>query len=1365
MVHFVNSPDGRTISPTGGTCCAIEALERRRLLAVTLVRDINPTADLAPHSAPIQIGGAAYFPRVDDDDRPALWKSDGTEAGTVKLGNFDITGRPSGLTELSGRLYFFASRGLTPGLWTSDGTVEGTVPVTTVAYQKVGASASAAATADGWIYFSAAQGAGGYELWRTDGTAANTAMVADINTTAADASSSPAGLTALGGAVYFAATDGRSGTELWRSDGTAAGTVRLADLNPGPGSSDPAALHAMGGRLFFTADDGATGVELYSTDGTAAAAAGRTGRVMDIQPGPVGSDPASLTASGGLLYFSANNGTKGTELWATDGTEAGTRMVKDINTNNRDSSSPRWITPFSGGVAFQAGAHNAAGELWRSDGTADGTVLVKDINPVARSNPTGLTVHRGVLYFAADDGAAGIEVWRSDGTADGTTLLKDIAPGRPFGRPSAFAPFGDSLLFLARNAADLYKTDGTPAGTALVKPLGGRGWDAEIGDLGVLGDAVFFTATDGTRRGLWKSDGTHDGTVLVTEDVPRDLINPTRSGDLLYFSGIGGLYRTDGTRAGTMLLKQFTGPGNVLYPNPYALTDVNGTLFFAADDGTHGIELWKSDGTPQGTVLVKDAVPGSIGSGPENLAAVGDTLFFSADLEPYSRELWKSDGTAGGTVMVKDINPGPFAPVDRSIPAYLTDLNGTLLFAANDGERGYELWRSDGTEAGTVIVKDIAAGAGSGVALTTPGIPFATVNGAVYFAAADSQPTGDGYSLWTSDGTADGTRLVKHLPHDADPRTVRDLTDAGGTLYFTGYQGPRPVHIPTYNQFYTSDGTAGGTTLLAEYASVDGHGYWRPEFTAAHGRVYFGADAPGVGPELWQTDGTAAGTSLAGDTYPGARGSDPTDLVSVNGMLLFTAETLNHGRELWAVPPPTPRPPARPMPLSARAVSPTQIMVEWADNSGDENGFRVERSTTADFASVDATFTVAADQTSYTDGGPAPLRTYYYRARAYNAAGESAHSPVGAAAIPTPPIEPAGLTAAGLDATSINLTWSDRATNEDGYRLERSRQADFATVERSVTVGRDLTTFNDTGLVRGTTYHYRLVAFNAAGDSAAVTTSARAGSRVIGRHVFYNHSFWDNPANGTGFGDDASIATDKSPLLPGQTALPASYTSFSKGINGVMVDVTALPAGVSLLRTDLQFRVGNSAAAPATWAAAPTPASLSVRRGAGVDGSDRIVLTWADGAIRNTWLQVTVPAGTKTGLAAADVFYFGNAVGDTMNSTTSFRVDSQDVTRTRNAQQSKPTTIQGLYDHNRDGRVNTQDQVLARGGQGTTLAKITAPVVAGVAAAAALGRPGSVTKTASWIAAVVPTSAALSGPPPSRSRATNLLSTDDEPAV
>jgi ELWxxDGT repeat protein len=427
-----------------------------------------------------------------------------------------------------------------------------------------------------------------------------TELVKDINP--GSGHSYPDYLTNVNGTLFFVANDGTSGGELWKSNGTAAGTVLVKDINPGSGDSQPRWLTNVNGTLFFVANDGTNGRELWKSNGTAAG----TVLVKDINLGSGHSSPTSLTNVNGTLFFVANNGTTGVELWKSDGTAAGTVLVKDINPGS--DFQPGWLTNVNGTLFFTASDGVRGIELWKSNGTAAGTVLVKDINPGSgHSSPTSLTNVNGTLFFSANDGVHGIELWKSDGTAAGTVLVKDINPGSGPSSPTSLTNVNGTLFFGANN--------------------------------GVTGSE------------LWKSDGTAAGTVLVTD------INPG------------------------------SGPSN-----PSVLTNVNGTLFFTASDGVRGIELWKSNGTAAGTVLVKDINPGpgdALHSPTLQLTNVNGTLFFRANDGATGFELWKSDGTAAGTVLVKDINPGR----SDSFPIYLTNVNGTLFFSADDGTNGKELWK------------------------------------------------------------------------------------------------------------------------------------------------------------------------------------------------------------------------------------------------------------------------------------------------------------------------------------------------------------------------------------------------------------------------------------------------------------------------------------------------------------------------------------------------------------------------------------------------------------------------------------------------------------------------------------------------
>ncbi len=398
---------------------------------------------------------------------------------------------------------------------------------------------------------------------------------------------------------------------------------------------------------------------------------------------------------------------------------------------------------------FNAIEGSTGNELWKSDGTAAGTVLVKDIaSGVGNSFPSSLTNVNGTLFFSANDGTTGRELWKSDSTTIGTIRVKDILTG-PLGSNPRNLVNVNGTLFFGANGDEIWKSDGTAAGTVRVKDINTSSSTSAFGygDFTNISGTLFFSANDGTSGlELWKSDGTENGTVRVKD------IHPSGSG---------------------------------LLPFLTTFTNVNGTLFFRADDGTSGVELWKSDGTDAGTVRVKDIRPGSESSqlipDMENL---NGTLYFSADDGANGVELWKSDGTETGTARVKDIRPG----IESSlrIPD-LTNVNGTLFFRADDGTTGLELWKSDGTTVGTVLVSDLTLGTGTGFNTGNNTDRFTNVNGTLYFRHTEIST---GRELWKSDGTSAGTTLVADLRPGSDASGFgyssmpEGLTNVNGTLFF-----------------------------------------------------------------------------------------------------------------------------------------------------------------------------------------------------------------------------------------------------------------------------------------------------------------------------------------------------------------------------------------------------------------------------------------------------------------------------------------------------------------------------------------------------------------------------------------------------
>lgn len=434
----------------------------------------------------------------------------------------------------------------------------------------------------------------------------------------------------------------------------------VADIAPGMASSNPSNFAAVGKVIFFSADDGTHGPELWKSDGTSVG----TALVKDINPGTTGSSPGDLTNVGGELFFTADDGTHGPELWKSDGTAAGTTLVKDLNPGSTGSHILA-LTDVAGTAFFVANDGSHGLELWKSDGTSPGTALVKDINagpgnafpdPATGFLPSLANVN-GTLLFAAGDGMHFSQLWRSDGSLAGTTLVADLTPSSGTRDLSDLTNVNGELFFAAKTfdvpgsifaGGELWKSDATAANTALVQTFYANGG-------GFLGDRLeSFTSVGG---------------ILFFLEVPDHLHqNPSQF-----------LWRSDGTASGTFLLAPPSGLARC-----FGLTNVSGTLYFFEDPGFADASLWRSDGTPSGTQQIAPTSFATVGA----TGAAGGRFFFAASLTSGDETgLWASDGTAGGTGLVS---------AAASTPQELTNAGGTLFFSAVDAVHGRELWKSDG---------------------------------------------------------------------------------------------------------------------------------------------------------------------------------------------------------------------------------------------------------------------------------------------------------------------------------------------------------------------------------------------------------------------------------------------------------------------------------------------------------------------------------------------------------------------------------------------------------------------------------------------------------------------------------------------
>lgn len=416
--------------------------------------------------------------------------------------------------------------------------------------------------------------------------------------------------------------------------------------------------------------------------------------VRDILPGSLGSVPENTLVVGSKLFFTASDNGTGNELWISDGTSNGTNLVLDINTefSGFGSSSPADLTEVNGRVFFSAFGSNASGrELWVSDGTAAGTKLVAEINPSGGSSPQGLVNVNGTLYFSAIDGVTGRELWSSDGTAAGTKLVADTLSGPNDGiAPGTFGANVGGVFFFAATDSDVGTELWTSSGT-VTEPIQdlnpGKPSSSPFSIIEFNGKAA-FVASVASVSNVFVSDGTSSGTVQLTS-FTLDAVNAdnlTNYNGVLVFRGLDPVagsepFTSDGTPAGTGLLRDIQPSGD---SNPQNFSVVGNLLYFSADDGTAGHELWKTDGTSSGTVLVSDINPGMLSSYPTSITNVSGVAYFSANGTAGGYELWRSEGTNTTLIDVEVNTP--------SFPDSLAVMGSRLFFKASRSDVGNELF-------------------------------------------------------------------------------------------------------------------------------------------------------------------------------------------------------------------------------------------------------------------------------------------------------------------------------------------------------------------------------------------------------------------------------------------------------------------------------------------------------------------------------------------------------------------------------------------------------------------------------------------------------------------------------------------------
>lgn len=825
---------------------------------------------------------------------PGIWKTDGTESGTELVTHKAVMNEV--IIYKDHMLFIGRDQFHYYGLWLSDGTEDGTTLLHNFKIANIYAFKSQLSPVGDKVIFRFYNENAECGLWITDGTTEGTRILKDPELKDA----SPGNLTIFTDKLIFVADDEDNGRSLWQSDGSPEGTEIVKDLNLSF-SPETYGFTECHGKIYFIGKNN-TSIALYSTDGT------ETGTgIIDVIPGklrpfyyslkhlpeiaifndtlyfalfnpdphPVHSlwkvsgdslmkvfefDPLNeivglFSLPDKLVWMVANPWTSGGTLhlylWKMDA--AGIQNYYDIQFTS-------WETDEFEAVVDDAVIYfNYGSIIWKTDGTQEGTVRITNDCYLSRSSyKKSFYLLDGTLLFSGSLlNSIGSEPWISDGTAGGTKLIKDINQTPSYyGIEDPFV-FKDKLYFtvtMEQYGKELWVSDGTSSGTGILKDINPEG-NSDPASFVEFNGNLFFTASEsmvmdylgvGYPSGLWKTDGSETGTIKIKDIATRfsSTIFPgvsacpgkvqlgekflfTAAIPLIFDSCDVELWESDGTAEGTRLLKNID-PGMEMinnYGKPNLYTPAGDIVFFAATTKETGTELWKTDGTPDGTLMISDLCSGPASSlsydpAKSNLISFGNSLIFTPFDSIFGYELWISDGAEAGTHLIKDINSGT---LNTSVLSPLV-ISNTMFFGTDDGIHGTELWKTDGTEAGTSLMKDINP-SGSGFSKT-----IGEFNDICLFVADDGF---HGYELWRSDGTSDGTNLFLDSKPGPYGGGVMSFVSLENKFFFTTGDESRNTHL------WMSDGTTEGTNMMADWPSskVSGTG----KFVVLYNSLYFTA--------------------------------------------------------------------------------------------------------------------------------------------------------------------------------------------------------------------------------------------------------------------------------------------------------------------------------------------------------------------------------------------------------------------------------------------------------------------------------------------------------------------------------------------
>lgn len=816
---------------------------------------------------------------------------------------------------------------------------------------------------------------------------------------------------AAGDKFYFPMQSPATGIELWKTDGTAAGTAPAPETDAG--SPSPFSFNSvvtMGGDLFFVAENAAMGNEVHVLRGES----GRVEVLKDVTPGGAHTLRVLMAATEDQLFYRHEPDDFTTELWVSDGTGTGTRLVRmfDLYDTERSGEEKRIVPPGNyiremhpGDelLYFYMARYYGPGAIWATDGTASGTRTVVenlDSGLFFRTNQITVMGDDG-FYFLTENGEA--VLYHSSNGGPGERLMQPTFEGEPIYYLD-IVETGDTVFYFAdaSNPTDrrVWRSDGTTSGTVPIAGQGVRG-DGGRYPTAIIGDTLYYIGSEAGFPLVRVTPDAEEAEVLLSVglDSLDEVIRGIEAIDNRWLALISGVSRggenmhvydtlTDefhrvfdpyqgydywvdylGTRgsdiyytvskstppyyAGAVrrpmevwrlsapdrsLELLHTNEGNTQDSAPFHLFPFQDALYFWANDGVNGRQVWKSEGTGESTrpfAVVQDPtidvyIPGFV--------STSERFFFTGRIAPFESTIWSSDGTTSGTIYLTGA-PGSIETGIMEALGVIEDQAYFIRYA--DGERGPAILRSDGTTSGTVklVMPEIAEGESVGAVAGSSVLGDALHFSAYRWPASGTEPRLRFYRA------SNGSDLVETLESEVPllpNESINEFHGFGNRIYFLAqsYPGGPYSTVAKYSLYYYQPDTDSheivarnlegsyntvrifpseehllvavstsetGLELWTVDESTDelrlvadlnpGQGSSSPhDFHALNGFTYFGA-TDGVGAaQLWRTDGTTSGTVALTHLPPG---SVVGEIVSAEGDLYFAANDTVNGLELW----------------------------------------------------------------------------------------------------------------------------------------------------------------------------------------------------------------------------------------------------------------------------------------------------------------------------------------------------------------------------------------------------------------------------------------------------------------------------------